>query len=120
MVGQKKVLGQFERTPSDSVSIRVFECVHVSQLCVSGQCVHLDLQLCMCACYYIAAAIAVAAATIVATAASHAPTPTPPPSVVFPSVHPAPSTHPKLEGKKSDPVQSKAQVLRQNMVLCPF
>lgn len=79
MVGQKKVLGQFERTPSDSVSIRVFECVHVSQLCVSGQCVHLDLQLCMCACYYIAAAIAVAAATIVATAASHAPHPPPHP-----------------------------------------
>lgn len=80
---------------------------------------------CVCVCYYIAAAIAVAAtATIVATAASHAPPPPPqphPPSVLCPSAHPVPSTHPKLEGEKSDPLQSKAQVLRQTSVsVCVF
>lgn len=66
-------------------------------------------------CYYIAAATAVAAtATIVATAASHAP-----PHALCPSVHPVPLTHAKLEEEKSDPLQSKAQVFRQNMLLFP-
>lgn len=95
------------------------ECAHMSQLCVSGQCVHLALQfvcLCVCVCYYIAAAIAVAAtANIVATAASHAP---PPPSSVLLSIL-SPQLIQKLEGEKSDPLQSKAQVLRQTMVLFP-
>ncbi len=67
---------------------------------------------CVCVCYYIAAAIAVAAtATIVATAASHAP----PMSSVFLSIL---STHAKLEGEKTDRLQSKARVLRQNVLLC--
>lgn len=73
----------------------------------------------VCVCYYIAATIAVAAtATIVATAASHAPPASPSP-VLCPSVHPVPSTHAKLDGEKSDPLQSNAQVLRQNVLLSP-
>lgn len=112
--GEKQFSGQYEGKPSDSVSISVFDCMHVS-----GQCFYLALRSCVCVrvCYYIAAAIAVAAtATIVATAASHA---HPPSHVLCPSVHPVPSTHAKLEGEKSDPLQSKAQVLRQNMLLFP-
>ena len=70
----------------------------------------------VCVCYYIAAAIAVAAAaaTIVATAASHAPhkTRAPTPQTV-------PSAHAQLEGEKSDPLQSKTQVLRHSVVFFP-
>lgn len=92
-------------------SVCLIVCVCFWSLCPFGSTV-----VCVC-CYYIAAAIAVAAtATIVATAASHAP---PTPHVLCPSVHPVPLTHAKLEGEKSDPLQSKAQVFRQNMLLFP-
>lgn len=83
---------------------------------------------CVCVCYYIAAAIAVAAAaaavtaTIVATAASRAPA-SPPPTHTHPEssvLLSILSPHPKLEGEKSDPLQSKAQVLRRSAALCPI
>lgn len=71
----------------------------------------LQLYKCVCVCYYIAAAIAVAAtATIVATAASHAPLSVPL-SMLSPQL--------KL-GEKSDPLQSKTQVLRHHATQAGF
>lgn len=89
----------------------VSEHVHMSRLCFHSVCPsdstvsHVCVCVCFCMCvfcFYIAAAIAVAAATatIVATAGSHVPSPSP---VLSPSVHPVPSTHPRLEGEKSEP-----------------
>lgn len=106
---RKRFFGPFEQKPSDPVGV----CLNVCPCSwsVSVWLYSLFVRMCVCVCYYIAAAIAVAAtANIVATAASHAP------RVLCPSVHPVPSTHPK-PGEKSDPLQSKAQVLRQNVVL---
>lgn len=75
------------------------------------ECVHVVVVMCVRVRYYITAAIGVAAtATIVATAASHAPPTISVQSTCTPSLSPQLLSNRK--GPKSDPLPSKAQVLR--------
>lgn len=90
-----------------SVSIWLYSCVCVCVRVLLHRCCY--CWCCCCYCYY----------CCYCCFSCPPACPTPPPPSGFPrplpspSVHPAPSTHAKPEGKNSDPLQSKAQVLRQ-------
>lgn len=90
------------------------ECAHVSQLYVSGQCVHLALQF---VCVYVCVTtslllLLLLLLLILLLLLLLMPHPPHPLSSVLLSIL-SPQLIQKLEGEKSDPLQSKAQVLRQ-------
>lgn len=124
---RRKVWGQFERKPSDSVSISVFECMRVRPSCVFLVSVSIWLYSCVCVCVLLHCCCYCCCCCCYCYYCCYCcfscPTPpphtphTPSPLSFCPS---CPLNHPKLEGEKSDPLQSKAQVLRQNVVLFPI